>query len=74
MSDPILQHRYSPNGPDASGSYGNPGSAPNVTPSPVPPTVVSKPGFQPGHIDAETAAAAQAVNTAPSTPQGDSDD
>ena len=65
-------NRSTPNGPGADGTYSS-DSAPNVAPTPAVPQPVAKPGFNPGHIDAETAAAAQAVNTAPSTPQGGDD-
>jgi hypothetical protein len=37
--------RRSPNGPDSSGRYDNPNSAPNVAPTTTPPVVLEKPSF-----------------------------
>jgi hypothetical protein len=72
MTDPITTPRYTPNGPDASGQY-DPGSAPNLAPSPIPPAVENKPAFTPAPVPVEAQQLAQATRSAPSTPQGGDD-
>jgi hypothetical protein len=71
----IATPRVTPNGSEAVTGIYRQDAQPNAAPTPAVPQPLAKPGFQPGHIDADTAAAAQAVrSTPPVQSRGDPND